>query len=203
MPIVLAIPVIVEGILWAAATVGVVGTAHVVLPGKEEREQSIRELGNAMSMSNAQEDAKANADTSAAAATCATGTCANPCAHLACGVPGTRYRGGAHSCMKTPTGDALDSHHMPADSISPVNREIAPAIQMDPRDHRRTNSYGASAATNAVLAGQQNMISSGNFVGAQAIDVAEVIAKFPGKYDAAILQMEAYTACLKKHGLIK
>jgi hypothetical protein len=134
--------------------------------------------------------------------TCAT-CAANPCAALACGAPVGEYRGGAHGCMTKPVNDKKDSHHMPADSISPLNREVSPSIQMDPRDHRRTNSYGQRPATNAVLAGQQDMIASGNFMGAQAIDVAEVMAKFPGKYDAAIAQMAAYTACLKQHGIIR
>lgn len=145
-----------------------------------------------------------NADAKATAITCA--TCAqNPCAALACGVRGSKFRGGAHGCMTgTPEtkGDVLDSHHMPARSISPLHPDVGPAIQMDPRDHRMTNSYGRSPLSNATLAGQQEMIASGNFIAAQAIDVGEVMAKFPGKYDAAIYQMEAYTACLKRYGII-
>ena len=145
------------------------------------------------------------ADQAADQATTSSLTCANcaenPCAHLACGAPGSNYRGGAHGCMATPTGDGRDSHHMPARSISPLHPAVGPASQMDPRDHRLTNSYGRTPATNATLASQQQMIASGNFVSAQAIDVAEVLTKFPGKYDAAIAQMEAYTACLKRNGL--
>jgi hypothetical protein len=74
-----AIPPIVEGLLWLGATIGVVGTGHQVLPGKEQREQSVRDLANAMSMSNAQDDAKANADSGTVAATCATGNCPPGC----------------------------------------------------------------------------------------------------------------------------
>jgi hypothetical protein len=144
------------------------------------------------------------AKTGATAITCA--TCAqNPCAALACGNRGSKYRGGAHGCMTgtdETKGDALDSHHMPARSISPLHPDVGPAIQMDPRDHRMTNSYGRSAATNATLASQQEMIASGNFIIAQGIDVAEVKAKFPGKYDSAIDQMEVYTACLKANKII-
>jgi hypothetical protein len=64
-----AIPPIVEGIIWLGAALGI---GHQVLPGKEEREQSIRDLGNAMAMSNAQDDAKANADSGAAVDACST-----------------------------------------------------------------------------------------------------------------------------------
>jgi hypothetical protein len=76
-----AIPPIVEGILLLGAALGI---GHQVLPGKQEREQSIRDLGNAMAMSNAQDDAKANADSGTTAATCATGNCggSDPCAGL-------------------------------------------------------------------------------------------------------------------------
>uniref|UniRef100_UPI0019805337 hypothetical protein n=1 Tax=Rhizobium sp. FKY42 TaxID=2562310 RepID=UPI0019805337 len=95
-----------------------------------------------------------------------------------------------------------DSHHMPAKSLSPLHPNVSPAIQMDQRDHRLTNSYGRSPQSNSTLAGQQEMIASGNFMAAQGIDVAEVEAKFPGKYTKAIYQMEAYTTCLKKHGLV-
>ena len=153
-------------------------------------------------MSKAEEESEAREQAGTQTEACA--TCGDPpCAELAAGVPGSKYRGGAHSAMTKPIGDGLDSHHMPADSISPIPRAMSPAIQMDPRDHRRTNSYGGRPQTNAVLAGQKGMINSGNFIAAQAIDVAEVIAKFPGKYDAAIAQMEAYTLCLKQHGIIQ
>jgi hypothetical protein len=74
---VIAIPPIIEGLIWLGAALGI---GHQVAPGKEGREQSIRDLGNAMSMSNAQDDAKANADTGTTAATCASGKCAEDCA---------------------------------------------------------------------------------------------------------------------------
>jgi hypothetical protein len=74
LPLVVA-PVVIDGLLWAGATLGIIGTAHVVLPGREQREQDLRNLGNAMTMSNAQDDAKSNADSGTVAATCATGEC--------------------------------------------------------------------------------------------------------------------------------
>lgn len=79
-----AIPVVVEGLLWLGATIGIVGTAHQVLPGKEQREQDLANLGNAIAgnnsaaMSNAQDDAKARAAPGTVAATCATGNCPPP-----------------------------------------------------------------------------------------------------------------------------
>lgn len=79
-PAILAIPPIVEGIVWLGAALGI---THMVAPGKEEREQSIRDLGNAIAgnnssaMSNAQDDAKANADGRTDATTC-TGDCPPP-----------------------------------------------------------------------------------------------------------------------------
>ena len=147
-------------------------------------------------------DRAADDDLDATGTTRACESCENPCEHLACGSPNSQFRGGAHGCMTQPTGDGKDSHHMPARSISPLDPDMGPAIQMDPRDHRRTNSYGRSPNSNDILAGQQDQIAAGNFVAAQAIDIAEVEALFPGKYEEAIAQMMAYTACLRQNGLI-
>lgn len=155
-------------------------------------------VGTAAAINQARQDAQAIAVPTTDVCT----TCQPPCAFLACGAPGSTYRGGAHYCMTQPTGDGRDSHHMPARSISPLPAAMGPAIQMDPRDHYRTNSYGATPRANPILAGQQRMIASGNFMAAQAIDVTEILTKFPGKYDAAIAQMGAYTACLQENGLI-
>lgn len=187
----IAVPLIPPVLAILGKAILFVGSAAVVALGLNEAVNQ---------MSKAEEEAKTQPKARAEPTTCS--SCPQPCALLACGVPGAPYRGGAHGCTKLPYGDQKDSHHMPADSISPLPRDMAPAIQMDPRDHRLTNSYGASAATNAILAGQQNLIRSGNFLAAQAIDVAEIELKFPGKYTAAIAQMGAYTLCLKANGYI-
>ena len=83
-------------------------------------------------MSNAQTEAQTQDQALPATRTVTCARCAqNPCAYLACGVPGSTYRGGAHGCMTdTPEtlGDGLDSHHMPADSKSPLPRPVGPAI---------------------------------------------------------------------------
>jgi hypothetical protein len=138
--------------------------------------------------------------------TCA--TCAsNPCAALACGTPGSQYRGGAHGCTKLPVGDGLDSHHMPADSATVMPREIAPAIQMDPVDHRKTISYGGGA-TGPHYAAQRSLVTRGQTMAAIMMDVADVkviaaAAGTPSKYDSAITQMLAYAQCLKQHGILQ
>ena len=41
-------------------------------------------------------------------------SCAVACQGLACGVPGSPYRGGAHWCTSLPKLDGKDSHHAPA-----------------------------------------------------------------------------------------
>ena len=153
-------------------------------------------------MSRAEEEAEEKENTGEATTTCTTGCADNPCAHLAGGVPGSKYRGGAHSGTSLPVGDGLDSHHTPAAAASPLPRAMGPAIQMDPADHWRTASNGRMPGSAGFIAAQRSMISSGNFLGAVAMDVADIKAKFGDKYDSAIAQMEAYAACLEKHGLI-
>ena len=61
------------------------------------------------------------------------------CAALACPPSVGPYRGGAHGCTKKPTGDGLDSHHIPADAATAMPKDMGPAIQMEPEDHRRTS----------------------------------------------------------------
>jgi hypothetical protein len=100
-----AIPPIIEGLILLGAGLGI---THHVAPGKEQREQSIRDLANAMS--NAQNDAKTKAAGGTEAATCATGNCPPPlppeCKEKADKVKEALYRnkralggGGAHGYL--------------------------------------------------------------------------------------------------------
>ncbi|WP_232729660.1 hypothetical protein [Herbaspirillum huttiense] len=67
-----------------------------------------------------------------------------PCDHLRQGNGKGPYRGGAHGKTSKPTKDGKDSHHMPADDVSPLKRNEGPAIQMDPEDHKDTSSNGSN-----------------------------------------------------------
>lgn len=148
---------------------------------------------------NADAQSLANTDTDIRCATCDR----NPCAHLANGAPGAGpYRGGAHGAMRLPVGDGLESHHTPARAASYLHPEVGPAIQMDPADHALTASNGRMPGSAAYIAAQRQAVNSGNFIAAQAMDIADIRAKFGDKYDSAIAQMEAYTLCLRRNGLI-
>ncbi len=137
--------------------------------------------------------------------------CENPCAHLACGVPGSTYRGGAHGCVglaanKVPADGSIHSHHMPADRYSPLARPLGPAIQMKREDHYDTASYG-SRVHGGTYATQRALLRQGKVYAAFKLDVADArrIAAQQGdplRYEGAIQQATAYAECLKKHGLI-
>ena len=150
-------------------------------------------------------------DTATVTVACA--TCPqNPCAHLACGVPGSQYRGGAHGCVgrpgnKTSGGGAIHSHHAPADAYSPLPRPVGPAIQMTAADHRATSSYG-SRVHGPQYAAQRQALAGGHVMRALVMDAAEAraIARAsgdPARYDQAIAQMMAYANCLRQHGIIR
>ena len=138
--------------------------------------------------------------------------CENPCAHLACGVPGSTYRGGAHGCVgspanKTPADGSIHSHHMPADRCSPLARPLGPAIQMKKEDHYSTASYG-SRVHGPTYATQRALLQQGKVYAAFRLDVADArrIAAQQGdptRYEGAIQQATAYADCLKKQGLIR
>ncbi|MEQ8902901.1 MAG: hypothetical protein RID11_09015 [Roseovarius sp.] len=127
----------------------------------------------------------------------------NPCQHLQNGLPGSKYRGGSHLGMSQPSGDGKESHHTPAKAVSPLPTSVGPAIQMDPLDHAKTASSGKRPGFQAYQAKQARLIAAGNFMGAIALDVADIKLKFEDKYDAAIGQMMAYATCLKKHGIVR
>ncbi|MBE1162756.1 hypothetical protein [Dyella acidiphila] len=100
-------------------------------------------------------------------------------------------RGGAHGDVKGIPG--YESHHTPADSISPVPTNQGPAIAMKVEDHRLTASWGNSREARIYRQQQASLIEQGNFRAAQQMDVQDIRAKFGSKYDDAIQQMLEYT----------
>lgn len=68
-------------------------------------------------------------------------------------------------------------------------RHEGPAIQMDTREHYGTGSWGPGAAAERWRAIQKELVDNGRFDDAMQMDIDDVTSQFPGKYDAAILQM--------------
>lgn len=99
----------------------------------------------------------------------------------------TNYAGGRHADLDAPPG--IQRHHMPADSASPLSTGKGPSIQMDTVDHRQTASWGRSQAAQDYRAQQADLIGQGRFDDAVQMDIDDVIARWPGKYDHAILRM--------------
>jgi len=100
------------------------------------------------------------------------------------------FRGGRHGSTKLPAGDALQSHHMPANSINDLPENQGPAIQMDPADHAGTASHGSQGLAGAKFRQrQQQLIQQGRFGEAIQIDIDDIRSKFGSKYDEAIKEM--------------
>jgi hypothetical protein len=179
---------------WAVANVGTIAVGTVVVGGGAVAVKKVLD--------------QSNTETKDVAISTTCQACEeedrNPCAKYACGVPGSKYRGGAHGCTKLPVRDNLDSHHTPARAASYLSDDEGPAIQMDPADHARTasNSRSGPGYMN-YIATQTALVDSGNFMSAVAMDVADIESKFPGKYEAAIAQMLLYANCLKQYGLVR
>ena len=145
---------------------------------------------------------------------CSTCKPKNPCEHLKKGSGDGDYRGGAHGDPKkdvgtsSPSGDELDSHHMPAkQSYSGTGLDSAdgPAIQMEPEDHQDTSDYGGRGR--AARSKQAQQIQSGNFYQVLDESVSNVreIAKSrgdPNRYNKAIKEARDYKDCLKAHELL-
>ena len=114
-------------------------------------------------------------------------------------VPKTPYRGGAHSETKLPVGDGLDSHHLPADAISPIPREKGPAIKMDPADHRETSSNGSGLDAIEYRAEVKELLDADRMRDAMAKEIrdvrraADVVSGKPTKYNEGIQEMLEYS----------
>lgn len=130
-----------------------------------------------------------------------------PCDHLRQGSGKGPYRGGAHGKTSKPKNDQKDSHHMPADDVSPLKRKDGPAIQMDPADHKLTASNGSSREAVQYREMIEELLRNGNWRKAMSIEIRDVrqIAKDmgdPRKYNEAALEMLEYFRCLATHGLL-
>ncbi|WP_244940081.1 hypothetical protein [Herbaspirillum seropedicae] len=130
-----------------------------------------------------------------------------PCDHLRQGSGKGPYRGGAHGKTSKPRNDGKDSHHMPADDVSPLTSKEGPAIQMAPLDHKETSSYGYLKKAAIYLKTVGNLIKNKQWRDAMAIEIRDVreIAKKvgdPRKYNEAMLEMLEFFKCLEKNGLL-
>jgi uncharacterized Zn-binding protein involved in type VI secretion len=130
-----------------------------------------------------------------------------PCDHLRQGSGTGPYRGGAHSKTSKPANDTRDSHHMPADDVSPLARREGPAIQMDPSDHKMTGSNGSSREAVRYRQLLQTLLKDGKWREAMRMEIQDIRAIAtevgdPKKYNEAMLEMLEYFKCLEKHGLL-
>lgn len=110
------------------------------------------------------------------------------------------FAGGSYKDL--PSREGCEKHHMPADSISPLNRGDGPSIQMEIDDHRQTHTYGGSRESIEARQAQKQLVDDGKFQEAFDMDVADIRSKFNGKYDGAIAGAQNSLDTLKSKGLI-
>ena len=98
---------------------------------------------------------------------------------------------------------------MPADDVSPLDRNDGPAIQMDPPDHRQTSSNGNKGLQGEIFRDDiAQMLAQGRWRDAMVKEIRDIkrIARKvgnPRKYNEAMLEMLEYFKCLEKHSLLK
>lgn len=119
----------------------------------------------------------------------------------------TRNCGGSYKDLKNEGWGWNDNpphevHHMPADSVSHIEREDGPAIAIDYEDHQQTASCGSSREAKEYRAMQKELIDNGDFRGALQMDIDDLHDKFGDKYDEAISQMLDYVDKLEQAGNI-
>ena len=106
-------------------------------------------------------------------------------------------RGGAHRAIRHGN---YHRHHVPSkkawqDAGRGDGRFLddAPAIQMQPPDHRKTKSYGNTAESVVFREKQAELIKAGRWKEAQQMDIDDIRSRFGDKYDAAILEALEYS----------
>lgn len=113
------------------------------------------------------------------------------------------YQGGSYGEVKKHNDtEKKEVHHMPADSVSHLERNDGPAISMDAEDHRQTASCGNSKEAREYRAKQKELIDNGKFREAFEMDVDDIKSKFGNKYDHAISEARAYIDQLEQGGKI-
>ena len=112
-------------------------------------------------------------------------------------------KGGSYGeVFKEGEGEKYEVHHMPADSVSYLERNDGPAIKMKKVDHRQTASCGSSREAKEYRAAQKELINQGNFREALQMDIDDIHEKFGDKYDDAISEMLDYVDKLESEGKI-
>ena len=112
-------------------------------------------------------------------------------------------KGGSYrDVKKTSDGEMYEVHHMPADSISKLERDDGPAIKMEKEDHRQTASCGNSREAREYREKQKELIEQGKFREALQMDIDDLHEKFGDKYDDAIAEMLEYVDQLEREGKI-
>lgn len=106
---------------------------------------------------------------------------------------GSQPEGGAHKDIKGRGAENRESHHMPADSVSPLSKDKGPAVSMEKSDHKKTASWGSSKEAKKYRAEQKKLIDKGEFKKAQDMDVKDTQSKFGDKYNEGIQKMQKYT----------
>ena len=104
--------------------------------------------------------------------------------------------------FKEGEGDTTEVHHMPADSVSPLERSDGPAIKMDKEDHRKTASCGNSRDAREYRAKQKDLIEKGKFREAVQMDIDDIHEKFGDKYDDAIAERMEHVDKVEAEGKI-
>ncbi len=108
--------------------------------------------------------------------------------------------GSYRDVLKDSDGSKHEVHHIPADSVSNIERNDGPAIRMDKDDHRMTASCGNSIEAREYREMQKEHIANNDIRAAIKMDIDDIRSKFGNKYDESIDQMLDYVDKLEKGG---
>lgn len=100
--------------------------------------------------------------------------------------------GGPYWKVRRAKPKGYQPHHIPADSVNGLGYGEGPTIAMLKEDHLRTASHGHMPGSKTYLEKQQKLIREGKFREAVEMDIADIRARFPKRYDDEIEQILKY-----------
>lgn len=109
-------------------------------------------------------------------------------------------KGGSYGELKGNGEGKYEVHHIPADSVSFIERHDGPAIKMEKADHRMTASCGNSHDAREYQSIQKELIIGGRFTEAVQMDIEDIQDKFGDKYNDALSEMIEYVNLLEMEG---
>lgn len=113
-------------------------------------------------------------------------------------------KGGSYGQLRKATSGKKDVeiHHMPSAYASLLSRWKGPCIVLDKKEHYCTASHSRMRNSRAYRQIQKKLVTNGNFLDAEIMDIVDILIKTGEKYIKALFEKLDYDLQLFNEGVI-